>query len=104
LKKGVVVDNSLHSLALKYCIDTFSKMANKKNFRPKDLQKTSKKSQTANKKNFRPNDLQKNGQKKPNGQPKNRTANQLEIRPNFTNLAAKRPICNPETQLCKLLL
>jgi len=37
----------------------------------------------------------KNGQKKPNGQPKNCTANQLERRPNFRNLAEKRPIRQP---------
>jgi len=37
----------------------------------------------------------KNGQKKPSSQRKNRTANPLEIRRNFINLAAKRPIWQP---------
>jgi len=45
----------------------------------------------ANRKHFRHNNRE-NGQNKLNGQPKNRTANQIEIRPNFGNLAAKRPI------------
>ena len=69
IKKGVVAE----SLALKY--RHIFKNGQQKTFSPK-----------------RPS---KNGQKKPNGQPNNLAANQPEIRPNFWNLAAKRPIWQP---------